>query len=136
MAIPFPDGFYPKAEFTMELGTRLKRVGFGDGYEQISPDGLNPKMMKSDLAFTELTNDRKNQLVNWYDSLNGQYVAYQIPDDIKPRIWSVTKFSIRRLSFYFWEISIGFDLKSTPETSVYGVLNFAQPQNSQYIPQL
>lgn len=114
MPTAFPSGFYPKANFSMELGTRLKRVSFGDGYEQVSPDGLNPKTMRTELVFTGLDNSQKDSFVTWYDGLVGEYVTYQIPDDVKARVWAITKFSIRRLSATFWEITIGFELKYTP----------------------
>lgn len=50
---------------------RVRKVGFGDGYEQRSADGLNPNPDKWLLNWDELTDADITTLLSFFDGLGG-----------------------------------------------------------------
>jgi len=50
---------------------RVKKVGFGDGYEQRTADGLNPNPDKWNLSWEELTDAEIDTLLSFFDDLDG-----------------------------------------------------------------
>jgi phage-related protein len=78
----FPDVYEATIQGVATL--RLKRAGFGDGYEQISQDGINPRGQAYDITTVPLIDDHAQALDSALSSLNGSYFWSRIGRDNQP----------------------------------------------------
>lgn len=78
----FPDVYEATIQGTATL--RIRRAGFGDGYEQISQDGLNPRGQSYDISTVPLIDDHAQALDSALSSLNGSYFWSRIGSDNQP----------------------------------------------------
>jgi hypothetical protein len=93
----------PQPTFTIDVeyglavrrGTRLRRVSFGDGYEQVVPDGLNSDIRKYDVRTVPITDAQAAALDEDLSDLQGDFFYSQFKQDDKaykyrldPNEWS------------------------------------------------
>ena len=67
------NGVPPPAHYgtSREAAPKLRSVQFGDGYEQIAPDGLNHNLLKLDVSFSTLTAAERAALCAFLDARGG-----------------------------------------------------------------
>jgi len=97
---------------TVKRGTRLRRISFGDGYEQVVPDGLNSDLREYDIRTTPLTDEQADALDQDLADLQGDFFYSQFKQDseaykyrLSPNQWSwecigpnwnIISFSVKR----------------------------------------
>lgn len=62
---------------TAKKGTRMKKVQFGDGYEQVSPDGLNSEMRSYDIETVPIADSTAIALDARLTALQGDFFYSQ-----------------------------------------------------------
>ena len=62
---------------TARRGTRLRRVSFGDGYEQVVPDGLNSDIRKYEIQTVPITDAQASALDEDLSDLQGDFFYSQ-----------------------------------------------------------
>lgn len=80
---------------TVRRGTRVRRVQFGDGFEQIVPDGSNTEIRKYDVRTVPITDEQAASIDDTLGSLRGDFFyAKFFQDDaiykyrLDPNEWS------------------------------------------------
>jgi phage-related protein len=69
---------------TARRGTRVRRVQFGDGYEQVVPDGANTDIRRYDIRTVPITDAQASALDDDLSSLSGDFFYAQFfQDDAK-----------------------------------------------------
>ena len=58
---------------TARRGTRVRRVQFGDGFEQVVPDGANTDIRKYDIRTVPITDEQARALDENLAELNGDF---------------------------------------------------------------
>jgi len=71
--------FIPDRSFTSNTKPRVRRVKFGDAYEQRLRDGLNTVEKKWSLSFVNRTNTDINDLIEFFDDKGGVDYFYWTP---------------------------------------------------------
>jgi phage-related protein len=66
-----------------ERGTRTKRVQFGDGYEQVSPDGINSEIRSYSIETAPITDEAAIELDRQLSALQGDFFYSQFFMDDK-----------------------------------------------------
>jgi phage-related protein len=61
----------PDYSSSLNKQPRVRKVGFGDNYEQRTADGLNHNPDKWTLTWDELTDDEIKTLLDFFDGLGG-----------------------------------------------------------------
>lgn len=63
-------------------------AGFGDGYEQATPDGLNTSLEKWDLSFADYPESQIDQITTFLDSMQSiYYFLWTPPGEVTPKKW-------------------------------------------------
>lgn len=80
---------------TARRGTRLRRVSFGDGYEQVVPDGLNSDIRQYEIQTVPITDAQASALDEDLSDLQGDFFYSQFKQDdaiykyrLDPNEWS------------------------------------------------
>lgn len=80
---------------TARRGTRVRRVQFGDGYEQIVPDGANADIREYDIRTVPITDAQAQALDDDLAALSGDFFYAQFFQDdalykyrLSPNQWS------------------------------------------------
>lgn len=80
---------------TVRRGTRVRRIQFGDGYEQVVPDGANTDIRKYDITTVPITDAQAQALDDDLSSLSGDFFYAQFFQDdalykyrLDPNEWS------------------------------------------------
>lgn len=97
---------------TARRGTRVRRVSFGDGYEQVAPDGLNADLRGYDVRTIPLTDAQAEALDQDLSDLQGDFFYSRFKQDsetykyrLDPNEWSwecigpdanIISFSVKR----------------------------------------
>lgn len=97
----------------VKRSTRVRRVSFGNGYEQVTPDGINADMRSYDLRTRPISNTLAQQIDDAFAALKGDFFYAQFPQDtavyryrLEPNEWTwevigpnsnVISFSVRRV---------------------------------------
>ena len=79
---------HPDITSTKTIESRLLSVAFGDGYEQVASDGLNPDRVIWDLEFGGLSEDSANLLVKEATKAQTHVVTYKVFGD-ETRVYRV-----------------------------------------------
>jgi phage-related protein len=80
---------------TARRGTRVRRVQFGDGYEQVTPDGANTDIREYDITTIPITDAQAQALDDDLSALSGDFFYAQFFQDdqaykyrLSPNQWS------------------------------------------------
>lgn len=80
---------------TARRGTRTRRVQFGDGFEQVIPDGANTDIRKYDIRTVPITDEQALALDDTLGDLQGDFFYAQFFQDseaykyrLEPNEWS------------------------------------------------
>ena len=80
---------------TVRRGTRVRRVQFGDGYEQVVPDGANTDIRRYDVRTVPITDAQAQALDDDLSSLSGDFFYARFYQDdatykyrLDPNEWS------------------------------------------------
>jgi len=80
---------------TARRGTRVRRVQFGDGFEQVTPDGINVDIRKYDIRTVPITDEQALDLDSTLSNLQGDFFYAQFFQDddeykyrLDPNEWS------------------------------------------------
>jgi phage-related protein len=80
---------------TARRGTRVRRVQFGDGFEQVFPDGLNADLREYDIRTVPITDEQAVALDETLSELQGDFFVAQFFQDseeykyrLVPNQWS------------------------------------------------
>jgi phage-related protein len=101
---------------TRVRGRRLRRFRLGDGYEQVTPDGIRSGFRKYDLRTRPLTDLEAQVYDDFFHDLQGDFFYAQFPQDdnifkyrLDPNEWSwerigenanIITFSVRSIADY------------------------------------
>lgn len=93
MAIPTfnpPKAPSPQSSKTQDL--KLLKAEFGDGYTQITRDGINHVKRKARLIWDSLREAHSTEIHDFFEGLGGdQPFKYKVPDDGEIRRWRCEK---------------------------------------------
>lgn len=64
-------GFHPAHNFATKAAPRVRKVAFGDGYEQRSPDGINTLMKEWNMVFQNRLLTDINTMTNFLEARKG-----------------------------------------------------------------
>jgi phage-related protein len=86
---------------------RHRAVTFGDGYEQRSGAGINPKIRMVTPRFIALSTERKNELVGILDDVAAtNLIKWAVPGDtVYSQWWLDGPYTIKRIGIKHWEVS-------------------------------
>lgn len=75
------NGFPVRASFgsTREANPRLRAVKFGDGYEQIAPDGINHNPLRFSVAFAKRSRREAQYILDFLEARGGYEEFYWVP---------------------------------------------------------
>lgn len=107
---PFRDPYdFFENGLTRKRQQRVRRFQLGDGYEQVTPDGVNNLINAYDFRTRPLTYDEASSLDEDFQALNGDFFFARFPQDevlyryrLEPNEWSWELISTRfqsQLSF-------------------------------------
>ena len=69
---------------TARRGNRIKRIQFGDGYEQVSPDGINRDMRSYSIETAPISDETAIELDRQLTALQGDFFYSQFFMDDQP----------------------------------------------------
>jgi phage-related protein len=95
----------PQAPMSWQISPRVLQAGFGDGYPQILPDGINTMLRKLQLSFAVLTKANFLLIDNFMTANVGKYFYYTIINETTPRLWQMTA-RTRRVSSTVWSYDV------------------------------
>ncbi|MBI4739059.1 MAG: phage tail protein [Oscillatoriophycideae cyanobacterium NC_groundwater_1537_Pr4_S-0.65um_50_18] len=116
-ALVFPSQFKPVIGSSGEVKYRINRLKFADGYEHLSPAGLNTKQEKFSVTFPGLSYASKTTLIAFLDSLQG-YKSFQFtkPGETTSQLYRCLEgYSYKSLGGFKWEVSAVFTLTFSPD---------------------
>lgn len=87
----FPEAYEATVQGNATL--RIRRAGFGDGYEQISSDGINQRGQSYDISTVPLTDSHAQALDAALSALNGSYFWSRIGGDTQPYKYRLDPFA-------------------------------------------
>lgn len=73
-----------KYDLTVQRGTRIRRVQFGDGYEQVSPEALNADIRSYQIETAPISDRTAIELDAQLASLQGDFFYSQFFMDDRP----------------------------------------------------
>lgn len=101
---------------TVRRSRRVRRLVLGDGYEQVTPDGINSDIRMYDLRTKPISDTLARQIDDAFNDLNGDFFYAQFPQDealyryrLEPNEWSweiigpghnIISFSVKRIYDY------------------------------------
>jgi phage-related protein len=95
---------------------RVLDAGFGDGYSQVTPDGLNTKMIGvQGVQWVGMTLSQAHSISTQLDSFNGTTFAYQLPGTSAPIYWRCKSYSLDDSDGFY--LSISADLQQVFDLS-------------------
>ena len=79
----------PSTDLTAQTTARVNEAGFGDGYVQRTPDGLNSLDQTVSLQWADtLTKAQVTEIRQFFEAkLGATPFFYQLPDEDAPRKW-------------------------------------------------
>lgn len=88
----------PSYPIEKEAEPRIRKVEFGDGYTQETPDGINYNLYTWSLNWDTLTQAEKTTIENFLVARKGYETFTWIDPDgvsykVKARTWSITEFT-------------------------------------------
>ncbi len=100
----------PPAPGTMNQPTmKLRKADFGDGYTQVTPDGMNHVRQKLTLSWEDLTPDEAKQITGFLKAQGGYTPFYYTPsDDTTQKKWTCEEYSDKRGTSGFRTVSATF----------------------------
>jgi phage-related protein len=88
---------------------RVLNAGFGDGYSQVTPDGLNTKTIATQsVIWNSLTVSQRQSITNQFDTFNGTTFAYQMPGFTETLFWRVASYDVDDSDGFYEAISADF----------------------------
>lgn len=88
MAVPFVPPIGPSPGTGIETEVRLIKSGFGDGYGQSSPAGLNHIRKRVSLTWTALTLEQALEIENFFIARKGcEPFTYRLRGEATDRKW-------------------------------------------------
>jgi phage-related protein len=98
---------------TVQRARRVRRFALGNGYEQVTPDGVNQDMRMYSLRTRPVTDAEAQSYDDFFNDLNGDFFFAQFPQDdelykyrLDPNEWSweiigpdsnIISFTVRRI---------------------------------------
>lgn len=87
---------------------KLQKAEFGDGYSQISPDGINYKRKTANLAWNALTLAQANAIESFLENLGGHMPFYFQPYGFAATVkWTCENYN-RTLDEGYWKMTAEF----------------------------
>lgn len=84
----------PSVGMNIDTQFAVRRLKFGDGYSEDSPEGINSAMDTATLTWASLTEAEATALRNDIKgTLGAERISYALPDDAEPRLWVCTRLS-------------------------------------------
>lgn len=88
MAIPtFTPAKTPIIGTSTDNAYRVLEAGFGDGYSQVTIDGLNATAKNPTIQWAGLTLSQAQSIQAQFDTFAGTTFAYQVPGDTQARFY-------------------------------------------------
>jgi phage-related protein len=110
MTTTFPSTIKPVTSSSRRQTPRVKSIQFGNGYKQITGDGLNSNLEKWDLTF--MLNDTDKQTVEDFFSVTGgyNYFNWTSPETgATQKQYIVTTWSIQPIGVQTYSITCSFE---------------------------
>lgn len=101
---------------TVRRSQRLRRFQLGDGYEQVTPDGINNDIRRYDLRTKPISDTLARQIDDAFSDLKGDFFYATFPQDdrvyryrLEPNEWSweilgpnanIISFAVKRVYDY------------------------------------
>lgn len=82
----FPD-YSPDLDSDYEREERLNRTAFGDGYTQVTGDGIRPYSDAWNLSFSNRPRVQIDEIKEFLDGLSGATFTWQSPLSDEPTNW-------------------------------------------------
>jgi phage-related protein len=128
----WPTGPLPVLGDEKNVSFRIKNAKFGDGYEERSLYGINPKIKKGNLLFRAITTEQKNIYSDFLDGRSGIYPFYMVlPGETTPTIILVSEYKLTTIGGFYWELSMSYE-QFFPSSST--PLPDPDPESSEYDP--
>jgi len=90
------------------VALRYRKTQFGDGYEQRTPDGINPKTTSWTVTFTFPSVAEVQNFTEVLDDAAGSYVFWQSPMDEAPQAYTIEQYDIRFEGRFRADLSVTF----------------------------
>ena len=89
----FEPPYRPK---TTAINTEVKTLSnsFGDGYEQVMPDGINAVRRTLSLSWDVLRPDEAERIDSFFTEMQSGVFSWQAPHEAGSRLWRCNKWSI------------------------------------------
>lgn len=100
----------PSAPLTGDSSFRLLEAGFGDGYSQRTPDGLNTEKEVYPLVWDIITEAEKDILVDFFRAREGaEAFNYTMPWDSTSKKWIVRSFKPTKITASYYKVEASFE---------------------------
>ena len=77
---------------SMKRSFRVKKAEFGNGYEQVAPDGINPARDEWSIPYVNLTSGERDTVLAALNAVQGwDYLTWLAPGDIDAKKWRMTE---------------------------------------------
>jgi phage-related protein len=97
----FAPPFAPLEPLENSLQPRFLSASFGDGYTQVTPDGLNAEQASLELTFQPLSVAQYYTMESFLEVNSTTGFYYALPIDGVTRIWVAAKWSATRYANYY-----------------------------------
>lgn len=92
MTLPtFVPGKNPIIGGQRDVNYRTLEANMGDGYSQVTVDGLNAAKASHNLEWNDLTITQMQTIMNQFDAYSGTSFLWQHPWDSVPKVWRCKK---------------------------------------------
>lgn len=93
-----------------DLGStaRVIEPSFGDGYSQVTIDGLNALSKKASLRWAGLTEAQKNVIEGQFITFSGTTFIYQLPSDASPLKWRCKDWTVNDTDGVLFQMTATF----------------------------
>lgn len=91
MPVAMPLTSFLDQSSSMKRSFRVKKVEFGNGYEQVAPDGINSVHDEWQVAYPNLTVGERDTVLTALNTVQGwDYLTWTAPGDIEQKKWRIT----------------------------------------------
>ncbi len=92
---------------SMKRTFRVKRVEFGNGYEQVAPDGINSSRDEWSVVYRNLTSAERDTLLNVLNAAQGwDYISWQAPGDAASKKWRINNEYSMSTNGNLWSVTV------------------------------
>ena len=105
----------PSVGANLSMRPNVRRVAFGDGYEQRLAYGLNTNLQVWQLAFSARTDVETDSIMNFLDARNGvESFDWTTPDNVSGKKWVCRQWQKSMIAFNINSISCQFEEVAEP----------------------